>query len=194
MNTLQTILDEYRRKNETWEKERDYLRNRIAMREKQIERLERREHLNWSNVPSIIAEIIKPICAEIIKPICDEIVKHYPGVHYKDDIMAFGICSRKPVGFYEDDGNKLFAWIEFTNQIKYEDDDYTKVKSVKLFVTDIYTDTGRFGYGTIGEMNGMNHPSIPVPDDADIQWFIDFIEENKRKNEAEQVEIGKETG
>ena len=186
MNTLQTILDEYRRKNETWEKERDYLRNRIAMREKQIERLKKRVDLSWSNMPSIIGEIIKPIC--------DEIVKHYRGTHYDDDILAFGICSRKPVGFYEDDDNKLFAWIEFTNQTEYWDDETVAGKGFKLFVTDFYTDTGQYVQGSIAEMNGMNHPSIPVPDDADIQWFIDFIEENKRKNEAEQVEIGKETG
>ncbi len=41
----------------------------------------------------------------------------------------------------------------------------------ELRVVDTATDTGRYQPGTIGEMNGFNHPEETVPPSAGPAWF-----------------------
>jgi hypothetical protein len=35
--------------------------------------------------------------------------------------------------------------------------------------------TGAYKNGTLGEMNGMNHPSVEIPGDADAKWFLQYL-------------------
>jgi hypothetical protein len=44
-----------------------------------------------------------------------------------------------------------------------------------LYLVDATRDTGAFRPGTLGEVNGLNHPAEPVPADADLQWFVDRV-------------------
>jgi hypothetical protein len=59
----------------------------------------------------------------------------------------------------------------------------------QLFVRDYTICNNRFREGSIGAINGMNHPSIPVPLDASAQWFADEIslQEKTLKKQKEKT-------
>lgn len=41
-----------------------------------------------------------------------------------------------------------------------------------LHLVDYSVDTGDFEPGTLGHMNGLHHPTSPVPNSAGVDWFI----------------------
>ena len=43
----------------------------------------------------------------------------------------------------------------------------------RLGIRNSGVDTGDFKRGTIGEMNGMNHPTLEIPPDADVRWLVE---------------------
>jgi hypothetical protein len=40
---------------------------------------------------------------------------------------------------------------------------------------DRQQDTKQFAQNSIGAMNGMNHPDIEIPADADGKWFLKYL-------------------
>ena len=44
-----------------------------------------------------------------------------------------------------------------------------------LSVRDYGQDTGEYPPGSIGYLNGMNHPMIPIPMDKPIQFLLDYL-------------------
>ena len=44
-----------------------------------------------------------------------------------------------------------------------------------IAVRDYRNDTREFNRNTIGEMNGMNHPTVHIPKGADVAWFRKWI-------------------
>ncbi len=44
-----------------------------------------------------------------------------------------------------------------------------------LRVRDFSVNTGRFREGTIGWLNGMNHPSIDIPGDMEIEELVKYV-------------------
>lgn len=50
------------------------------------------------------------------------------------------------------------------------------VNPVSLAVVDYGKDTGEYEKGTIGEINGFNHPKIYPPKDATLEWFAQQME------------------
>jgi hypothetical protein len=43
-------------------------------------------------------------------------------------------------------------------------------------VVDTATNTYYYREGTVGQINGLNHPSTIVPDDADAEWFVFWLQ------------------
>ena len=44
-----------------------------------------------------------------------------------------------------------------------------------LFVRDETKNTGQYQPNTLGEINGMNHPTVSIPEDADVAWFRKWV-------------------
>lgn len=44
-----------------------------------------------------------------------------------------------------------------------------------LGLVDYATDTGDFAPNTLGARNGLNHPVVPIPPEADARWFIERL-------------------
>lgn len=54
----------------------------------------------------------------------------------------------------------------------------------RLLVVDYSVTMRSFPPGTIGYLNGFNHPTKPVPLAANLDWFTDWINNQERENNA----------
>lgn len=52
-----------------------------------------------------------------------------------------------------------------------------------LRVVDGRVNTGQYKEGTIGAMNGFNYRTVSVPENATIQWFLDWMEAQREEVE-----------
>lgn len=102
---------------------------------------------------------------------------------------AMGICSRVHVSLLK---NEFEGWREREEELKrtdghaateyymsrYEGNNMLSLAIVPidlteglLGITDYNVDTKSYPRGTIGEINGMNHPDIHIPISASLEWF-----------------------
>jgi len=145
----------------------DKLRNSIHRKEAQLERLNNRE-----------LKLIFPSWVDnLLQPIATELGKHLPD--YRAEILGpFGICCETSIHFYKKGLTKEELWR----------DEHRRDGSIKsitfipgdlsegqISIRDEKTDTHRFSPGTIGALNGMNHPSINIPEDATIEWLLAYV-------------------
>lgn len=49
-------------------------------------------------------------------------------------------------------------------------------------IRDENKDTGEFKNGTIGELNGMNSPSIKIDETMNIKWLLKFVKRGENDN------------
>ncbi len=110
-----------------------------------------------------------------LAPIAEELIKQFPDSHY-DIAGPFGLSNETSISI-ENQNNILLAFLEFV---------HGDLDKGEFFLRDYKTDTHAFSKGTIGEVNGMNHPNIPIPQDATIEWFLDKI--NYFRTEVEKWE------
>lgn len=154
--TLSNITMSYLKQRQ----EENGIRARIKQREKQIERLKKK--LDKS-----------PFWGEsLIKPIAEELVKHFPDRYY-DILGPFGMTAEISIHFYRigvDDKQKFDG--DNCISITFRPEDLDKGE---LRIADCKTNTGEFREGTIGEMNGMNHPTIPLSPDTTIEELLKWV-------------------
>jgi len=104
----------------------------------------------------------------LLKPIAEAMLKHLPNRTFKI-LGPFGMTNETGVHFYKK---------RIKEKNKFKGDNcisitFRPAKLPDLTVVDYSVDTGHFEKGSIGEMNGMNHPSIPIQDD--INWLLAFM-------------------
>jgi len=136
------------------------IRARIEEREKQIERLNKKlEKLPfWKD--------------GLIKPIAEELIKHFPDRYY-EILGPFGLTSEISIHFYRIGVNEkqLFDGDNCIS-ITFRPGELDKGE---LRIADRKTNTGEFREGTLGEMNGMNHPEIPLSPDTTIEELLKWV-------------------
>ncbi len=93
-----------------------------------------------------------------------------PGRRY-EVLGPFGICAEMCIHFYRDG-------IEESK--KFEGDNCLSItflpgENGDLRVRDYTMNTGEFARGTMGEVNGMNHPSIDIPGDMEIEEMVKYV-------------------
>lgn len=112
----------------------------------------------------------------LLKPIAEAMLKHLPNRTFKI-LGPFGMTNETGVHFYKK-GIKEKNKFKGDNCISIT---FRPAELPDLTVVDYSVDTGQFKPETIGEMNGMNHPSIPIQND--INWLLAFMlkKENKVK-------------
>lgn len=136
------------------------IRARIEQREKQIERLKKK-----------LGKL--PFWKEaLIKPIAEELIQHFPGRRY-EILGPFGLSAEVGVHFYRIgvDEKHLFDGDNCIS-ISFRPGDLEKGE---LKVVDSKTNTGEFREGTIGALNGMNHPEIPLSPDMTIEELLKWV-------------------
>lgn len=154
--TLSSITESYLRQRQ----EEKGIRARIEQREKQIERLKKKlDKLPfWQDA--------------LIKPIAEELIKQFPDRCY-DILGPFGLSNETAIHFYR---------IGVDEKHKFEGDNCISItfrpgnlEKGELRLVDHKKNTGEFRKGTIGEMNGMNHPTIPLSPDTTIEELLKWV-------------------
>lgn len=133
---------------------------RIEQREKQIERLKKKlkKLPFWTDA--------------LIKPIAEELVKHFPDRRY-EILGPCGLSSETAIHFYRIGVNEphLFDGDNCIS-ITFRPGDLEKGE---LRIVDPKTNTGEFREGTLGAVNGMNHPTIPLSPDTTIDELLKWV-------------------
>lgn len=174
---LKSIQQRYAKMNTANKEKRDKIDKRIEVLNRKLEWNKKRASEAWNENPSWIDEIIDPIAQLMLKKL--------PGRYY-ELLGPFGMCSRMSIHFYKNEMKELDRkefFSEMTGDgclsITFLPGD---CRNGEIYLEDSLTDTGRFIKGTIGELNGMNHPSIEIPEDADEQWLVDWMLEQHEKD------------
>ena len=159
---ISRILKEYNSMKNEYDENEKHLDKRIEHRKAQLERLEnRRRKLHF---PSWVDNMVKPIA--------EELIKHFQDRCY-DILGPFGIGARTSIHFYKkgtDETNQFDECLSIT----FEPNLFNEGKAT-LGVVDYNTDTQRYSKGTIGAINGFNHPLMPLPENITVQWLMDFM-------------------
>lgn len=153
MSTLKELSETYVAKKQAYHVTRDRI-------EAQMERLKNRSsklhHPSWMD--------------EIIKPIASQIAALYPD-RDMEILGPFGICAETSIHLYKKGLTEEQKFSEEGNCISvtliHGDLDRGEIK-----IRDYTKDTGEFRDNTLGAINGMNHPSIPVETIEDIVRHI----------------------
>lgn len=136
------------------------IKARIEQREKQIERLKKKldKLPGWTDA--------------LLKPIAEELIKQFPDRYY-DILGPFGLSSETAIHFYR---------IGVDEKHKFDGDNCISItfrpgnlENGELRLVDHKTNTGEFREGTLGEMNGMNHPTIPLSPDTTIEELLKWV-------------------
>lgn len=156
--------------------------------------LKRIEELGFVRVDEIREELDRtfPIWHQIIvDPLAQRICRKLYPDRFVDGESGppMGLCSRVHVSFVK---NEFKEWRERHELLKqndsdaaekyylsrYEGDNTLGISIVPsdlteglLGITDYTVDMKSFSRGTIGAMNGMNHPVIHIPISASLEWF-----------------------
>jgi hypothetical protein len=154
---IHKIISRYRRRDKNHHKKRKAIEDQIAVLNKELDKL---RHPYWTE--------------EIIQPIAEELKKFFPNFHY-EILGPFGICCEVAIHFYKNgvtDKNRFK--IGNCKAITFRPIDLTGPGNA-LAVKDYSKNTKEFRENTIGEMNGMNHPDIPVSDYMDIEALAKLV-------------------
>jgi len=99
-----------------------------------------------------------------LTPLAEVLIKNFPGSDF-NVAGPFGMDCETSISIHGEDST-LLAFLQFVPG---------NLDAGELFLRDYTVDNGRFSKGTIGAMNGMNHPNISIPQDATIEWFMEKI-------------------
>ncbi len=137
---MKEITDKYAKRLKRYYTRTNNLETEIKELQGKLERL---------NCPSWIDEIIKPIAELLVKKMKNR---------YYEILGPFGMCSTTSIHFYIN-GNK--NQLENCRSINFRPVD---LEIGKIEIVDYDNNTNEYKKGTIGEVNGMNYRTIPMPD------------------------------
>jgi len=153
----------YVEKYSKYEKERDQIEQEVKTKKEELKQLEQKYHEVWNSSPSWIDEIIKPIAEEMLK---DARLYGFTYGLYG----PFGLSAETSIHFNKADTETLL--IEFLpNDLDHG----------KLTLRDYLTDTHSYREGSIAEMNGANHPNVPMKET--IKELVDWTFDLKRRSD-----------
>lgn len=167
---ISEIKKSYQRKQKLYGTKQDNLRKDIKKAEAKVKELEEKDRK--MTYPHFIDNYIKPLA--------EELLKHFKGRYY-DTLGPFGLSNETAIHFYKNgvtnknscDGNNCIS-IDFRP--------INEDGEADLVLVNHLENTGDFRKGTIGEMNGMNYPVVPMP--KTIKELVKFIKlQNKNKTD-----------
>lgn len=147
MRTFKEISTSYSQRHNANKAEQKRIADKIAMREKQLERLNKKSSRNWDAHPHWTDEFIRPII--------DELKRRMPEIKDWDDDRFIPMGLRNAVSVFPK-YKGLTLMIVFTpgdfeiGELKMENGEL-KIKPEAVYSKD-----------TIGDVNGMNNVSVPI--------------------------------
>jgi hypothetical protein len=109
----------------------------------------------------------------LIRPIAIQMAKHFPGTNM--DIMGpFGLSAEVNVLFKKKGvaDNDLFKTPQDVRSISFRPGD---LREGKILIVDTNTNTRHYAKNTIGDINGMNHPSIPITSKMSVKDLVKYV-------------------
>ena len=162
------IKKSYQRKQKLYRTKQDNIRKEIKEAEARVKELEEKD--SKMTYPHFIDNYIKPLA--------EEIIKHFPGRYY-ETLGPFGLGCEVGLHLYKN-GVTRENMFDGDNCISV---DFKPIKDdgeADLVLVNNLVDSKRFAPGTIGEVNGMNHPEVAMP--KTIKELVKFIkDQNKEK-------------
>ena len=142
------------------QQEYNRIRDRTELREKQIERLNNKlkKLPFWKD--------------SLIKPIAEELIKHMPDRCY-EILGPFGLSCETPNHIYRigvDDKHKFEG--DNCISITFRPGDLDKGE---LRIVDHEKNTGHYAKGTLGEVNGLNHPDTPLSPETTVEELLRMV-------------------
>lgn len=131
---------------------RDKKRKSIERLQKQLHKL---DNVSWINV------VIKPIAKELSELL---------NLPVWEILGPFGLCSEVSIHFCEDE--KSLEKVEKIKSIHFRS--HFNEEELRLSVIDYSKNTEEFAENTIGNLNGMNYPSIDVTDKP-IKSLLEWV-------------------
>jgi hypothetical protein len=166
---LSKLFEGYVTKYANLTNKREQLKEAINEAKELVTQLEK-EYSDTYGTVSWITELIEPIAAEMLK---DSRLKD----RYFDILGPFGLCARTSIHFYRNG---------VTRETMFKNDNCLSItfvpmdlKNGKVDLEDTATNTSEWKQGSLGEMNGMNHPNTPMK--ATIKELVDFMFEQEQK-------------
>ena len=101
----------------------------------------------------------------LIENIAKELLPLFPGRYY-EILGPFGLTSETAIYFYKDGDKNDIRSITFRPG---------KLENGELCWVDYATNTHEFAPSTLGGINGMNHPSIPLLPSMEIKELAKFV-------------------
>jgi hypothetical protein len=71
--------------------------------------------------------------------------------------------------------NEHIAWFNFEPELtvcRREFDEDTRLETLSFYERDFTQITYRYPEGSIGAINGMNHPVTHIPNARSVQWYV----------------------
>jgi hypothetical protein len=138
----------------------------------QIKRLEKRldkmPHPNWVEL--------------LVKPIARELAKAYPDRRC-EVLGPFGLGAQVSIHFYKKDADERHLFDDDNClSITFSPGDLEKGE---LQLVNEGAVTGDYPPGTLGAVNGLNHPRIPISPDSDVSELLAWLEKDRVKKQEE---------
>lgn len=134
--------------------------------------------------PSWIDTILEPLGRKLAQ-------KYSVNTPYISRVLGpFGLGARTSIHFHRKDTFDRFQkyerqasrpeWLRLNNAKLYgvhfiTFECYGQGNKRRLAVVDYTVKMNSFPLGTIGEMNGFNHPTVIIPTNANLKWFMSWI-------------------
>ena len=155
MNKIEEIRAEYIKRHQQFRTKTDNIYIEIARLQSELKNI---RCPNWIDM--------------ISKPIAEIMFEKLPARRF-EILGPFGICARTSIHFYRKgvpekkkfEGNNCLS-------ICFEPGNLGK-DEIEIRVVDEKTDTGRYARQTVGEMNGMNHPTQTMVNN--VNWLLDWM-------------------
>jgi len=164
---IEEIKKSYQRKQKLYRTKQDNLREEIEKAEAKVEELKEKDRK--MNYPHFIDNYIKPLA--------DELIKHFKCRTY-DILGPFGLTNETAIHFYKKGVSKE-KMFDVDNCISV--DFRPAYKTFDLVVVNNLSDTKQYPEGSIGNLNGSNQTTLPMP--KTIKALVKFIKkQNKVKN------------
>jgi hypothetical protein len=150
---LLDIHRKYARAHKQWKKS-------LAKADTALELAKENVRKTWNRMPHFQEKFLGPLIKELEKRFPDRTI---------EILGPFGICGLTSLHLYKNGVTEKKRLIgRNCLSVTFEPGDGGKPPQIK----DYSKNTGEFRKETIGEMNGMNHPRVDIPENADVDWLI----------------------
>ena len=166
---LTDITSAYLKKKELYDRQHETLTKRIESSRSNIERIQATMTKAELQLSQLSAPSVKD---DLVEPLAKELLKLLPGCAGYEVIGPVGVQQAITISFAAKgatDEQRLSG--ENCRSVTF----ITKTESGGIGVRDYSKSLDQYKPGSIGYASGLNHPVLPVPEDATVKWLLDWV-------------------